>query len=215
MDKKKIKEVYDRNLPHWQPHKSVLFMTVRLKGSLPKEVVLALKQDRELRREELKEQGLSKKELDEQLRKSYDFYFGKFDDLLDTCTTGPHWLKDDKVAQIWVNALNHFDNDRYKVACSTVMSNHVHFIFHKLNEPLGKIMHSLKSYTAKAANKVLDRTGAFWQIESFDRVIRDRAEFEYRVNYTLNNPVKAGIVSHWSEYKYNYICPDYKYCVQP
>lgn len=189
-------------------------MTVRLKGSLPKEVVLALKQDRELRREELKEQGLSKKELDEELRKSYDFYFGKFDDLLDNSTTGPHWLRDDKVAQIWVNALNHFDNDRYKVACSTVMSNHVYFIFHKLNEPLGKIMHSLKSYTAKEANKVLNRTGAFWQIESFDRVIRDRNEFEYRVNYTLNNPVKAGIVSHWSAYKYNYICPDYKHYIQ-
>ena len=129
MDKKKIKEAYDRNLPHWQPHKSVLFITVRLKGSLPKEVVLALKQDRELKREELKEKGLSQKELEEELRKSYDFYFGKFDDLLDNNHTGPHWLKDDKIAQIWVNALNHFDNERYKVVCSTVMSNHVHLFF--------------------------------------------------------------------------------------
>jgi len=131
------KQLYKRNLPHWQPEDAVFFMTVRLKGSLPKEVVLSLQQDRELQYEHLKEQGLSKKELEEALRKSYDFYFGQFDDqfddLLDSGSTGPHWLKDDNIAQIWINALKHFDDERYKIICSTVMSNHVHFIFYKLD----------------------------------------------------------------------------------
>jgi len=204
------KQLYKRNLPHWQPKKAMFFMTVRLKGSLPKEVVLSLQQDRELEHERLKKQGLSEKELEEALRKSYDFYFGQFDDLLDSGETGPHWLKNDNIAQIWINALNHFDHERYKLVCSTVMSNHVHFIFYKLDRPLVKVMHSLKSFTANQANKVLQLSGGFWQEESFDRVIRDKVEFAYRINYVLNNPVKANIVSHWSAYKHNYIHPDFK-----
>jgi len=192
------KQLYKRNLPHWQPENAVFFITVRLKGSLPKEVVLSLQQDRELQYTQLKEQGLSDKELEEELRKSYDFYFGQFDDLLDSGSTGPHWLKNDTIAQIWINALNHFDHERYKVVCSTV-----------------EVMHSLKSFTANKANKILQQKGAFWQEESFDRVIRDRVEFEYRINYVLNNPVKAGIVSHWSDYTYNYIHLDFKKYIHP
>ena len=208
------KQFYRRNLPHWQPEDSVFFMTVRLQGSLPREVILRIQQEHELQRKHLKKQGLSKKELAEELRKSHDLYFGKFDDLLDSGGTGPHWLKEDKIAQIWVDALNYFDGDRYKVICSTVMSNHVHFIFYKLNQALLKVMQSLKSYTANEMNKALQRSGGFWQHESFDRVIRDRIELEYRINYVLDNPVKVGIVSHWSEYKHNYIHPDFKKYVE-
>jgi len=70
-------------------------------------------------------------------------------------------------------------------------------------------MHSLKSYTSTHANKALNRTGAFWTHESFDRVIRGRVELQAKVNYVLNNPVKVGLVSHWSEWKHNYIRPEY------
>ena len=205
---------YRRNLPHLQPEDAVFFMTVRLKGSLPKEVILRLQQEYELRHKELEKRGLSEKELVEEMGKSFDLYFGRFDDLLDSGTTGPHWLKEDNIAQIWINALNYFDQERYKVVCSTVMSNHVHFIFYKLDRPLVSVMQSLKSYTANEMNKALQRTGNFWQSESFDRVIRDRTELEYRINYVLDNPVKAGLVSHWSEYKYNYIHPDFRKYVQ-
>jgi len=204
------KQFYRRNLPHWQPENAVFFMTIRLKGSLPKEVVLRLQQEHELQRKHFKKQGLSEKELQEELRKSYDLYFGQFDDLLDSGGTGPHWLKADNVAQIWTNALMYFDQERYKVICSTVMSNHVHFIFYKLDRPLEDVMQSLKSFTANEGNKALQRSGGFWQHESFDRVIRDRMELEHRINYVLDNPVKAGIVSHWSAYQHNYIHPNFK-----
>lgn len=42
--------------------------------------------------------------------------------------------------------------------------------------PLGVIMHSLKSYTANESNKLLKRSGAFWEAESYDHVIRDERE---------------------------------------
>ena len=125
-------------------------------------------------------------------------------------TTGPHWLKEDRIAKIWSDALFHFDGDRYKIICSTIMSNHAHFIFYKLDRSLAKIMKTMKGFSAFKANKLLNRTGErFWQIESFDRMVRDRTELKYRINYVLNNSVEAGIVPHWKDYKHNYIHPDF------
>jgi len=65
-------------------------------------------------------------------------------------------------------------------------------------------MKSLKGYTAREANKVLNRTGAFWEEESYDHEIKDGEEFGRVVRYVLNNPVKAGLVNHWSEWPWNY-----------
>jgi len=57
---------------------------------------------------------------------------------------------------------------------------------------------------------MLERKGRFWQEKSFDRVVRNREDLGEKINYVLNNPVKIGVVSHWSEYKYNYIHPDFQ-----
>ncbi len=203
------KEYYKRNLPHWQPANAVFFITARLSGSLPKNIVLDLKEQRVSAINLLKDKGLPEEELEEALTQCHDVYFGKFDNLLDNSTTGPHWLKQDNIAQIWIDALFHFDEKRYKLICSTVMSNHVHFIFYKLDRQLVDVMYSLKSYTSNQANKALNRTGAFWTHESYDRVIRGRVELQARVNYVLNNPVKIGLVNHWSEWEYSYIRPEY------
>ena len=61
------------------------------------------------------------------------------------------------------------------------------------NSPLSTIMHSLKSYTAHEANKILKRSGTFWQSESYDHWVRDDDELERIVNYIAVNPVKAGL----------------------
>lgn len=60
--------------------------------------------------------------------------------------------------------------------------------------PLANIMHSLKSYTAHEANKILKRTGTFWQPESYDHWVRDDEELERIVLYIRGNPVKARFV---------------------
>jgi REP element-mobilizing transposase RayT len=61
--------------------------------------------------------------------------------------------------------------------------------------PLAGIMHSLKSYTANEANKLLKRTGQFWQHESYDHWVRDEEELERIVDYIVWNPVKAKLVA--------------------
>lgn len=203
-------DYYARNLPHWQPENAVLFMTIRLYGSLPKIKIEELKERRIAEEQLLRSKALSEEGLKKALRKCFDLYFGKFDELLDNGTTGPHWLREKRIATIWTNALFHFDGDRYKVICSTIMSNHVHFIFYKLDRGLSQIMKSLKGFSAWESNKILNRVGErFWQIESYDRMVRNRDELKYRINYTLNNPVEVGVIKNWKDYPYNYIHPNF------
>jgi putative transposase len=55
----------------------------------------------------------------------------------------------------------------------------------------------------------MDRTGRFWEHESYDRLVRDRNELYRVVQYILQNPVKVGLRQHWQDWKYSYIKPDY------
>lgn len=104
------------------------------------------------------------------------------------------------------------------------MSNHVHVVFKPFlderslsvnkdaerlvyeskDPPLDVIMHSLKSYTANEANKILHRSGAFWETESYDHVIRSAREYGRVKAYVLNNPVKAGLVKDWREWPWSW-----------
>jgi hypothetical protein len=49
-------------------------------------------------------------------------------------------------------------------------------------------MPALKRYTADKANRLLARTGQFWQHESYDHVIRTDEELVHYRSYVLNNP---------------------------
>ena len=68
-----------------------------------------------------------------------------------------------------------------------------------------KILQRLKWRTAFKANKILHRRGAFWQHESYDHVVRNQSECDRIVVYTLNNPVKAGLIQNWEDWKWNYV----------
>jgi hypothetical protein len=75
------------------------------------------------------------------------------------------------------------------------MPNHVHAVLTpKGPYTLSSILHSWKSFTANKANSILGREGqSFWQRESYDHLVRDEDDFIRVCNYTLNNPVKAGL----------------------
>ena len=65
-------------------------------------------------------------------------------------------------------------------------------------------MQSLKGYTARKANQLLGRSGAFWHHESYDHCVRNSNEWRRIVNYVLNNPVKAGLVDEWEKWRWSY-----------
>ncbi|MGK0364500.1 MAG: putative transposase [Saprospiraceae bacterium] len=205
--KKPLKsKTYRRNLPHIIPEDAVLCMTVRLHGSLPKEIIYKLKEERAINITEIASLNLTPKETKIRLRKIHALYFSKFDDLLDDFSNDSNWLKNPAVAQTIVSALLHFNNERYKLVCYTIMSNHIHFVFYNLDRELSKIMHSFKLFSAREANIIIKRTGeSFWADESYDHYVRSRREFKEQVRYVLNNPVKAGLVEKWTDWRFSYL----------
>jgi REP element-mobilizing transposase RayT len=99
-----------------------------------------------------------------------------------------------EMARIVADAFAQFEGIRYRLYAWCVMPNHVHVVF----EPLGShrlsgILHSWKSFTATAANRLLGRVGAFWQREYYDRLLRNGNEFNRAVRYVLENPERAGL----------------------
>jgi REP element-mobilizing transposase RayT len=137
-------------------------------------------------------------------------YFGSWDKALDLSTGGGLWLSDPRVARIIKDSLHFYDGQRYRLDAYCIMPNHVHVVFKPLSDPEGSvyslstIMHSIKRYTAREANKLLDREGQFWQHESYDHVIRDDAELQQIVRYVIYNPVSAGLVDHWDDWVWTY-----------
>jgi putative DNA methylase len=109
---------------------------------------------------------------------------------------GESWLGKPVVAQIVEDALLHFDGERYRLHAWVVMPNHIHVVATILGQwTLASVTHSWKSFTSTQANRALNRSGAFWAREYFDRAIRDDAHYANSVQYVEMNPVKAGLCS--------------------
>jgi len=103
-------------------------------------------------------------------------------------------LRDPRIAELVQASLWHNDGFHYRLLAWVVMPNHIHALIEVWQAPLGEILKEWKGYTAKQANKLLGRKGAFWEDDCFDRYIRDEAHFGRLVRYIENNPVKAGLV---------------------
>jgi REP element-mobilizing transposase RayT len=74
------------------------------------------------------------------------------------------------------------------------MPNHVHLVLEPLVS-LAKISKSIKSFTARAANEILGRTGErFWHDDSYERWLRNDGERTRIAEYTESNPVSAGLI---------------------
>jgi REP element-mobilizing transposase RayT len=109
-------------------------------------------------------------------------------------------LRQPGIAALIQENLLHFDGERYRLLAWVVMPNHVHALIEIQQNPLSEILHGWKSYTGKAANRRLNRSGDFWQDEYFDRFIRDEEHFRKALHYIENNPVQAGLVKSAEEW---------------
>jgi hypothetical protein len=61
----------------------------------------------------------------------------------------------------------------------------------------------MKSFTAHECHRVLRRTGAFWQDESYDHCVRDEDELLRIIDYVEQNPVKAGLVKSAADFPFS------------
>jgi putative transposase len=200
---------YRRRLPHYQPPGATLFTTFRLAESLPQAAIERLVEEAKQIEKRLA-QITDPRERARQTDRAQRRLFGKWDKLLDTSTTGPHWLKQAKIASRVAENLYYSDQKAYDLHAYCIMPNHAHLVYQPLVKPDGSyharsaIMHSLKRHTAKECNQLLGRTGEFWQHENYDHVIRDEAEWQRVIRSVIGNPVSAGLVEQSTNWKWSY-----------
>lgn len=190
---------YDRNLPHRLPPGEAIFLTFRLAGTLPQVVLDQLQAELELA--QTQQQPTPDQRYNEQKR-----YFGRFDKLLAQADYGPTWLAQPAIAALVARSLHYFDGKNYDLLCYCLMPNHVHVVVALPDDAplLLKTLQRLKGYTATQANKLLGRSGAFWQAESYDHVVR-KDELARIIAYVVENPVKAGLVEDWQQWPHTYL----------
>jgi len=165
-------------LPHWETEGGTYFVTFRLLDSAP---------------DSLRQKAAERKSFLIRLPKDKRPSIKEVEEYLDRCS-GTCYLRNGRVAQVVADAIQHLNGKDYRLIAWVVMPNHVHLVFKLLpDRSLSQTLHSLKSFTAKEANRVLGRTGPFWQREYYDRLIRDDAELDRAVAYIRANPVKAGL----------------------
>src|ERR1044072_8628746 len=122
-------------LPHFEGGEVAQFVTFRLKDSLPQSVV-------ERWRRELSQDD------DAALRRRVEAYLDE--------GYGGASLKQPRVASVVQDALLYYDGERYRLAAWVIMPNHVHLLATPCaGHTLSGVMHSIKSYTASEANKLL------------------------------------------------------------
>ena len=178
-------------LPHWEQEGATYFVTFRLADSIPE----SAREQIELERWDIvaTAEQVGRPLSDKERERLDHLYSERVDELLNAGSGACHF-RNEQCAQVVADTLAKFDGERYDLFAWCVMPNHVHTVFRpRSGHGLSDVLHSWKSYTAKACNKLLGRTGEFWQRESFDRLIRNETEFERRVRYTLENPVVAGL----------------------
>ena len=183
LDKKMWVDIRYNKLPHWFQEGKTQFVTFRLADSLPqtKQAELAA-----FKTEWLKEHP---QPWDEKVKSEYSYLIGeRIDEWLDAGYGGCA-LKDPEVRRIVTDAFLFFNEKRYILYALVVMPNHVHVLLtpaegYDVITTIGNI----KSFTATKINKLLGKSGDFWQRNSFDRMLRCADDFQAKMDYIIHNP---------------------------
>ena len=218
---KEKKEHYRWNLPHYQQPGQTYFVTWILKGAIPKNIseVYGRKLE-ELKHElEVLKRNNADRNVIEEVQKQYyttrKKHIAFIDDALDRQTDNIVDLSKPENTAIIKDTLTFWEGNKIANYCFCVMSNHVHWVFKTFEKDvnglpvyLESILLSVKRFTARQINIAENRTGALWIKESFDTTIRNREHLYNAIEYTLNNPVKAGLVKNRDDWQG---CFDFRY----
>jgi REP element-mobilizing transposase RayT len=90
--------------------------------------------------------------------------------------------------------LQHFQDQRYFVACWSIMPNHCHAVIRPFDDyALEDLLGAIKGVTARHINVAIGTKGAIWEEESYDRIIRDEEHLWRVIQYIGRNPRMAGL----------------------
>jgi putative DNA methylase len=114
------------------------------------------------------------------------------------------WLQDPRIARMVDDAIQYGETrNLYSLYAWVIMPNHVHIVIEP-KTALRDIMRWLKGRTARAANRILERTGMpFWQAESYDHWIRSSKELSEIMAYVESNPARAQLAESGEQWQWS------------
>ena len=208
------KEFHRANLPHYQQSGQAYFVTWNLQEAIP---ALALKDYTE-KLNQLKTSidfAVKSNQSPDQISKlRYENNLLRkkkmkaYEDLLHLKEKNKINLSIPEYTTIIINSLRYWEGKKLKNYALCVMPNHVHWVIGLYEKDIsGKevwledILKSIKQFSATEINKLEGRKGTLWHKESWDTTIRDHRHLYEAIEYTRNNPVKAGLVKDWKDWK--------------
>jgi len=186
LDQQAAVRVYTRHLPHWRQDGATYVVTFRLADSLPQNKLAELAAIRkEIQDVTQRDQALAA-ELAEKAMAQMEHWL---DQGLGSCV-----LEKDSQREILLQSFLYHHDARYELGSIAVMPNHVHLLLRPYTGfELEEVLHSRKLHSARQINASLQRRGALWSSESYDRIVRDAEHLWHCLQYIGSNPAKAGL----------------------
>jgi REP element-mobilizing transposase RayT len=190
------------NLPHWLVADRPYFVTLRVRGTLPRQVIEELAVERAA----LEKARCRDAQTWEEMRRRQ---FARIETILDTCQNGRNWLTQGNVPHVLLEGLDWIEKQAgWAVYAAVVMSSHVHLVTRSTNGRNGELLSDLekfKRFTGREPNRLLKRRGPFWAKEDFDHWCRTPEKVQGAVQYVRNNPVKAGLAKQWQDWPWTVV----------
>jgi putative transposase len=122
-----------------------------------------------------------------------------------TFCTHKRWCLPESARQLVLEACLTGNGILFELLAVVVMPDHVHLAVLPKAAPNGtvlvpQILQTIKSVSAHRINRELGRRGPVWQQESFDRALRREEDVDQKIDYMLENPVRAGLVGNPLDY---------------
>ena len=128
-----------------------------------------------------------------------------------TVATRDHRVLSNKARDVVLESILRWKDHRYALYAACVMPDHAHLLIEPMVErsddsgnsiffSLSKILHTIKSFTANRINKIENASGAVWETESFDRMIRSETDLQEKFEYITRNPWDADVVKPGADY---------------
>ena len=191
-----MERFYRRRLPHWEVDSAWYFVTFRLRGSIPRAVFEKWQIEIDERRGDLtRRYGSLSPQLDHSLIADQN---RRVEQYLDS-QIHIRYLEQATAAETFIKNLERGSAKLYRLGPWVIMPNHVHLTVTSQRDehgepiPLARIIQHMKGASAIEINRALGRSGALWQREYFDRIVRNMTDFRRLARYIEGNPVKAGL----------------------
>lgn len=191
-----------------QLSENIYFITLTLNKSIPPSLIRALQNSISSSRKSMNCRKAMRKQ-EEFITKRFLI---KYDQLLDQRTNGPHYLQIPEIEHYCRQLLHQYSGIYYELIAFIIMSNHVHLVLHlpfiqdekkltsSLNCRIDGMLDEFKIASTHFANSMLRRSGRFWARDNFHLHVSNEKMLHDVLSYTLNHPVRGGLVEHWTHY---------------